>query len=181
MQVKNRTSNFNIFNAGSHVMEYGNSSIKDEKLYMYQGFDPATVIFPPYNGHLGSHMEVVNQRDAELIFLWQMVSFSILPSLVNITLVNLKSDPNYLTKSVFIIYQYKKSENGLKQKEEILKQITETTRHRAHLDVSIELIGSFLYGPHKGSSILNSVREPGMPLVDDWRCLKSTVKNPFYI
>lgn len=103
MQVKNRTSNFNIFNAGSHVMEYGNSSIKDEKLYMYQGFDPATVNFPPYNGHLGSHMEVVNQRDAELIFLWQMVSFSTLPSLVNITLVNLKSDPNYLTKSVFII------------------------------------------------------------------------------
>ncbi|KAG2681458.1 hypothetical protein I3760_11G145900 [Carya illinoinensis] len=40
----------------------------------------------------------------------------------------------------------------------------------------MELIGSFLYGPHKGSSILNSVREPGMPLVDDWRCLKSTVR-----
>ncbi|KAF5478450.1 hypothetical protein F2P56_005009 [Juglans regia] len=141
--VKNRTSNFNISNAGSHVMEYGNSSIKDEKLYLYQGFDPATVNFPPYNGHLRSRMEVVNQRDAELIFLWQM---------------------------------YKNSENGSKQKEEILKQITETTRHRAHLDGSMELIGSFLYGPHKGSSILNSVRESGMPLVDDWRCLKSTVR-----
>lgn len=180
VQVKNRTSNFNISNAGSHVMEYGNGSIRHEKLYLYQGFDPATVNFPPYNS-LRSRMEVVNQRDAELIFLWQMVSFSILPFLVDKTLVNLKSDPNYLTKFVFVIEQYKNSENGSKRKEEILKQIKETTRHRAHLDGSMELIGSFLYGPHKGSSILNSVREPGMPLVDDWRCLKSTVNNTFYI
>jgi len=71
-QVKERTSNFNNYNAGSHVMEYGNKSIKAEKLYIYQGFDPATVNFPP-NG--GMRMEVVNQRDAELFFLWQLVSF----------------------------------------------------------------------------------------------------------
>jgi legumain len=49
-----------------------NKSIKAEKLYLYQGFDPATVNFPP-NG--GMRMEVVNQRDAELFFLWQLVSF----------------------------------------------------------------------------------------------------------
>ena len=70
--------------------------------------------------------------------------------------------------------QYKNLENG-SQKNEVLKQITETMRHRTHLDGSIELIGTFLYGPHKGSSIFNSVREPGMPLVDDWGCLKSMV------
>ncbi|KAL0296182.1 UNVERIFIED_CONTAM: Vacuolar-processing enzyme [Sesamum radiatum] len=38
-QVKDRTSNFNTYNAGSHVMEYGNKSIKSEKLCLYQGFD----------------------------------------------------------------------------------------------------------------------------------------------
>jgi len=53
-----------------------NMGIKASKLrsfiYIYQGFDPATVNFPP-NG--GMRMEVVNQRDAELFFLWQLVSF----------------------------------------------------------------------------------------------------------
>jgi legumain len=59
-------------------MEYGNQSIKAEKLYLYQGFDPATVNFPPNGGlPLDMRMEVVNQRDAELFFLWQLVSFSL--------------------------------------------------------------------------------------------------------
>lgn len=74
MQVKKRTANANDFTAGSHVMEYGNTSIKAEKLYLYQGFDPATVKLPPHDNRLDMHMEVVNQRDAELFFMWQMVS-----------------------------------------------------------------------------------------------------------
>lgn len=142
--VKKRTSNFNNYNAGSHVMEYGNQSIKAEKLYLYQGFDPATVNFPPNGGlPLDMRMEVVNQRDAELFFLWQL---------------------------------YKKSENGSEKKRETLKQIRETKRHRDHLDGSMDLIGAFLYGPHRGSFILNTLRQPGIPLVDDWGCLKSTVR-----
>lgn len=58
---------------GSHVMEYGDTNITAEKLYLYQGFDPATVNFPPHNGKLEAKMEVVNQRDAELFFMWQLV------------------------------------------------------------------------------------------------------------
>lgn len=54
-------------------MEYGNSSIKVEKLYLYQGFDPASVNFPPNKLGLGKPMEVVNQRDADLLFMWHMV------------------------------------------------------------------------------------------------------------
>ncbi|KAJ7944780.1 Vacuolar-processing enzyme [Quillaja saponaria] len=141
--VKKRTSNFNNYNDGSHVMEYGNTSITSEKLYLYQGFDPATVNFPPHNGLLGARMEVVNQRDAELLFLWKM---------------------------------YKQLENSSDKKRQILGQITETTRHRTHLDRSMELVGTFLFGPSTGSSILNSVRAPGIPLVDDWGCLKSMVR-----
>uniref|UniRef100_A0A2P2KT62 Vacuolar-processing enzyme n=1 Tax=Rhizophora mucronata TaxID=61149 RepID=A0A2P2KT62_RHIMU len=140
--VKSRTSNFNTYNIGSHVMEYGNQNISEEKLYLYQGCDPANVNFPPYNGRIDRRMDVVNQRDAELLFLWQM---------------------------------YKKSDNGSEKKAQILKQITETMIHRNHLDGSMRLIGTLLFGPKQGSVILDHVREPGLPLVDDWKCFKSMV------
>ncbi|CAK7355794.1 unnamed protein product [Dovyalis caffra] len=141
--VKDRTSNYNTFTSGSHVMQYGNESLKREKLYLYQGFDPASVNFPPNNGHIDERMGVVNQRDAELVFLWQM---------------------------------YKRSKDGSDKKTQILNEIKETIRHRSHLDSSMELIGTLVFGPEKGSAILKSVREPGSPLVDDWRCLKSMVR-----
>ncbi|KDP25622.1 hypothetical protein JCGZ_20778 [Jatropha curcas] len=141
--VKERTSNYNTYTAGSHVMEYGNSSLKTEKLYLYQGFDPANVNLPPVNAHVNAPMEVVNQRDAELLFMWQM---------------------------------YKRSDEQSGKKAQILQQIKETIKHRSHLDNSIELIGTLLFGPQKGSTVLQSVREPGLPLVDDWTCLKSMVR-----
>ncbi|CAL2259500.1 unnamed protein product [Prunus armeniaca] len=141
--VKKRTSNSNNYDVGSHVMQYGSKNITVEKLYLYQGFDPASVNFPPNNGQLEKPMEVVNQRDAELFFMWQM---------------------------------YKRSEHGSEKKRHILEQIKETMGHRTHLDASIEFIGTFLYGPGKGSSTLNSVRALGLPLVDDWECLKSMVR-----
>jgi legumain len=40
-QVKKRTSSSDKVNKGSHVMEYGDKTFKDEKLFLYQGFDPA--------------------------------------------------------------------------------------------------------------------------------------------
>ncbi|TKY55414.1 Vacuolar-processing enzyme [Spatholobus suberectus] len=141
--VKKRTSNFNNYAMGSHVMQYGDTNITTEKLYLYQGFDPATVNFPPHNGRLRAKMEVVNQRDAELFFMWQM---------------------------------YQRSNHHPEKKTDILKQIGETVKHRKHLDGSVELLGVLLYGPGKGSSVLQSVRAPGLPLVDDWACLKSMVR-----
>ena len=75
MQVKDRTSNFNTYNIGSHVMEYGNTSIRAEKLYLYQGFDPANVNLPPNVLRPDTPVGVVNQRDADLLFLWHMVSY----------------------------------------------------------------------------------------------------------
>lgn len=77
VQVKKRTSNFNNYDIGSHVMEYGSKNLTDEKLYLYQGFDPASVNFPPNNDQLEQYMEVVNQRDAEIFFMWQLVSSSL--------------------------------------------------------------------------------------------------------
>ncbi|CAI0413740.1 unnamed protein product [Linum tenue] len=141
--VKSRTSNGNTFAAGSHVMEYGSHGIKPEKLYLYQGFDPASVNLPPPPNDGLSRMDVVNQRDAELLFLWHM---------------------------------YKRSENGSTKKAAILEEIRRTVTYRNHLDGSIELVGTLLFGPKNGPDVLNKVREAGSPLVDDWQCLKSMVR-----
>lgn len=48
-------------------------------------------------------------------------------------------------------------------------------KHRAHVDNSINLIGQVSFGRQRGSSILSAVRPSGLPLVDDWQCLKSMV------
>lgn len=141
-KVKERTSNSNNYNAGSHVMEYGSKEIKPEKVYLYQGFDPATVNLPA-NKIDFARLEVVNQRDADLLFLWE---------------------------------RYKKLEDNSLEKAKLRKEITETMLHRQHLDGSIDAVGVFLFGPIKGGSVLSCVRKPGLPLVDDWECLKSTVR-----
>lgn len=73
-----------------------------------------------------------------------------------------------------LVLQYRTSEDGSRKKDDTLKELTETTRRRKHLDASVELIGTILFGP--AMNVLNSVREPGLPLVDDWECLKSMVK-----
>lgn len=69
-------------------------------------------------------------------------------------------------------------EDGSGEKRELLKQIISTLRHRIHLDGSMDIIGAFLFGPEKGSSVLKHVRKSGLPVVDDWECLKSLVSKP---
>ncbi|XP_048319871.2 legumain [Ziziphus jujuba] len=140
--VRERTSKPNGYTLGSHVMEYGKKSMRSEKLYLYQGFNPASVNFPPNGNQQITPIEIVNQRDADVLFMWKM---------------------------------YKMTDESEKKKE-MLKQIKEKVSHRNHLDVSVKLIGTLLYGPEKGPSILNSVRSPGLPLVDDWGCLKRVVR-----
>nr|ACF83132.1 unknown [Zea mays] len=49
--------------------------------------------------------------------------------------------------------------------------------HRSHVDSSVELIGSLLFGSEDGPRVLKAVRAPGEPLVDDWSCLKSIVRT----
>ncbi|XLT58060.1 hypothetical protein HN873_050664 [Arachis hypogaea] len=144
--VKERTSNYNNYAIGSHVMEYGDTKIKADKLSLFQGFDPASINFPPNNSILPPQtpVEVVNQRDADLFFMWQ---------------------------------RYKRLEHEAEEKAQALKEIRDTVNHRNHIDGSVKLIGTLLYGPGKSSSVLESVREhAGLPLVDDWTCLKSMVR-----
>ncbi|MED6167640.1 hypothetical protein PIB30_004864 [Stylosanthes scabra] len=142
--VKERTSNYNNYAVGSHVMEYGDTKIKADKLHLFQGFDPASVNYPPNNSILQTPMQVVNQRDADLFFMWQ---------------------------------RYKRLEHEAEEKAQVLKEIRETVNHRNHIDSSVKLIGTLLYGPGKSYSVLESVRKhAGLPLVDDWTCLKSMVR-----
>ncbi|XP_058104586.1 vacuolar-processing enzyme [Magnolia sinica] len=141
--VKDRTSNYNTYNAGSHVMEYGSKDIKAEKLYLYQGFIPANANITQNTLHRYTHTEAINQRDADLLFLW---------------------------------HRYKQSNDGSEKKMEILKEIAEITKHRMHLDSSVELIGKLLFGLERGPSILGKVRPSTQALVDDWGCLKDMVQ-----
>ena len=60
-------------------MEYGDKTFKGEKLYLYQGFDPANANVT--NELLWPGQEaVVNQRDADILFLWKRVSPCVIPS-----------------------------------------------------------------------------------------------------
>nr|XP_043631547.1 vacuolar-processing enzyme beta-isozyme-like [Erigeron canadensis] len=139
-KVKERTSKADTFNSGSHVMEYGTKDIKPEKVYLYQGFDPKTANLPGNRIVFDRKMGVVNQRDADIVYLWQ---------------------------------KYKSSKS---RRAEVLNEITQTLKHRGHLDSSIEMIGVLLFGPQNGRSVVNSARGNGQPLVDDWECFKSTAR-----
>lgn len=56
-------------------MEYGDKTFKDEKLFLYQGFDPANINIA--NTLLWeSPKTAVNQRDADLLFMWKRVNSS---------------------------------------------------------------------------------------------------------
>ncbi|QHO42176.1 vacuolar-processing enzyme-like [Arachis duranensis] len=71
--VEERTSNYNNYAIGSRVIEYGDTKIKAVKLSLFEGFDPASTNFSPNNNILPpqTSIEVVNQRDAYLFFIWQ--------------------------------------------------------------------------------------------------------------
>ncbi|KAL8253702.1 hypothetical protein R6Q59_031923 [Mikania micrantha] len=69
-KVKERTSMFGTYINGSHVMEYGTKDIKPEKVYLYQGFNPENVNLPANSPIHFHNTDAVDQRDADLIFLW---------------------------------------------------------------------------------------------------------------
>ncbi|KAF3791048.1 Vacuolar-processing enzyme [Nymphaea thermarum] len=145
-QVKNRTSDRSTYSLGSHVMQYGNKSMRVERLYLYQGFDPANANVTdnalPQQQRLAP-MEVVNQRDADLVFLWQ---------------------------------KYMRAKEGTLVKEAVQKQIAEVMAHRVRVDRSVEVISHLLFGKDVAPKLVNVIRSPEQPIVDDWDCLKSMVE-----
>ncbi|KAM7256399.1 hypothetical protein ACFE04_012140 [Oxalis oulophora] len=73
--------------------------------------------------------------------------------------------------------KYRKAPEGSLRKVEAQKQVIEAMSHRAHIDHSIKLVGRLLFGIENGNNMLNSVRPAGLPLVDDWKCLKTLVRT----
>ena len=71
--------------------------------------------------------------------------------------------------------QYHKSKEGSTAKAEAGLDLMRTVSHRMHIDKSVELLGKLLFGVDAGPTMLAAVRPLGLPLVDDWSCLKSMV------
>ncbi|KAJ3671182.1 hypothetical protein LUZ60_008608 [Juncus effusus] len=78
---------------------------------------------------------------------------------------------------VYFWHKYKRAALGSSEKHEAHKELLNVMSHRLHVDQSVELIGSLLFGNEQGSQVLNAVRPSGEPLVDDWSCLKSMVRT----
>ncbi|MFS7908605.1 putative legumain protein [Helianthus anomalus] len=62
------------------------------------------------------------------------------------------------------------------QKPKVAKEIRDAVTKLAYLDSRIDMLGLILFGPQKFKSILRVVRYEKRPMVDDQRCLKSTLK-----
>ncbi|KAK7321606.1 hypothetical protein VNO77_32416 [Canavalia gladiata] len=73
--------------------------------------------------------------------------------------------------------KFRKAPEGSTRKDAAQKQFLEVMSHRMHIDNSVKIIGSLLFGIEKGPEVLNAVRPAGMALVDDWDCLKNMVRT----
>ncbi|XP_072968600.1 vacuolar-processing enzyme-like [Typha angustifolia] len=70
--VKSRTEIHYPDIVGSHVMQYGDLDLNTQHLFLYIGSNPANDNATSVDGNsLPSFSRAVNQRDADLIYLWQ--------------------------------------------------------------------------------------------------------------
>ncbi|GJY08767.1 asparaginyl endopeptidase 1 [Tanacetum coccineum] len=69
---------------------------------------------------------------------------------------------------------YKRSSRS--ERASIVDEIRETFAYMAHLEKSLNMIGLLLFGPQNGTTIIRSTRGPGLPVVDNWECYRSTVE-----
>lgn len=149
--VKSRTSNHNTYKTGSHVLEFGDLKINTEELDWYLGFDPAN----------------------------ENVTGPIVP---RDNFANSLEDPkerHVLQRDADLVHywhRYHKSKEGSTAKAEAGLDLMRTVSHRMHIDKSVELLGKLLFGVDAGPTMLAAVRPLGLPLVDDWSCLKSMVR-----
>ncbi|KAF8724823.1 hypothetical protein HU200_020761 [Digitaria exilis] len=146
--VKDRTSANGSYNVGSHVMQYGDRSLDGQSMYNFIGTDPAND-----NATFAQDNSLLRRR------------FS------GSAAVNQRD-----ADLVYFWQKYKKSVEGTPEKVQARKRLLEVMSRRSHVDSSMELIGSLLFGSDEGSKVLGAVRPAGQPLADDWDCLKSMVR-----
>lgn len=88
------------------------------------------------------------------------------------------STTSKLLFSPIYFWQFRKAPEGSLRKLTAQKEVVEAMSHRIHIDNSVKLVGKLLFGIEKGPEVLNVVRSAGLPLVDDWDCLKTSVSLP---
>ncbi|KAK8931262.1 hypothetical protein KSP39_PZI016108 [Platanthera zijinensis] len=78
---------------------------------------------------------------------------------------------------VYYWHKYRNSPIGSSKKLEAQKELLDIMTHRLHIDNSISLVGKLLFGSERSMEVLSAIRSTGLPLVDDWACLKSMVRT----
>ncbi|XP_062202096.1 vacuolar-processing enzyme-like [Phragmites australis] len=129
----------------------------------------------------GSHVMQYGSLDLNVQHLFLYIGSN--PANDNATFVEDNSLPSLSTavnqRDADLVYfwqKYRKLAEGSPEKNDARKQLLEVMAHRSHVDNSVELIGNLLFGSEDGPRVLKAVRAPGEPLVNDWSCLKSTVR-----
>ncbi|XP_027189447.1 vacuolar-processing enzyme-like isoform X1 [Cicer arietinum] len=132
---------------GSHVMEYGDVGLSNNHLFIYLGTNPAN-----------DNISFVDES--------------------SLTLRSPSAAVNQRDADLIHFWdKFRKAPEGSARKNEAEKQVLEAMSHRKHVDNSVELIGKLLFGIEKGPELFNTVRPAGLPLVDNWDCLKTMVRT----
>ncbi|KAH0452616.1 hypothetical protein IEQ34_019915 [Dendrobium chrysotoxum] len=77
---------------------------------------------------------------------------------------------------VYYWHEFINSPEGSSKKLDAQDELLDILTHRKHVDNSVNHIGKLLFGSEKYIQVLSAVRPRGQPLVDNWACLKSTVR-----
>ncbi|XP_030496431.2 vacuolar-processing enzyme alpha-isozyme [Cannabis sativa] len=163
--VRRRTINSNFGEGSSHVMEYGNMHQRNDVIECYMGSNPINDNFT----YDINHVVPPSPRS--------QYTTTTLSSTTHHPLINAHHDQRDTIIHHFS-HKLRKAPSGSREKRELQKQLDEEINGRKVTDYRIYEIGKLLFGSQKNSSlILNHVRSPGQPLVDDWDCLKLHVKT----
>eukprot|EP00850_Spirogloea_muscicola_P018295 SM000166S02476 [mRNA] locus=s166:79817:83389:- [translate_table: standard] len=164
--VKDRTSNHNTYEAGSHVMMYGNMSIDIEQVAIYIGSDPLNDDAPPAE---------VPEDSASSNDLWTIGAALSAGQLLYYSRVKANGVDQRDAELLYHYYKYMGAKEGT-EKSRSLSELDNVISTRRHLDHSVEMLGDLLFGSANTLSPYRIVRPPGQPLVDDWDCLKRMVR-----
>ncbi|GBG63446.1 hypothetical protein CBR_g38066 [Chara braunii] len=175
--VKNRTANAPGYMLGSHVMQYGKMDIDLEKCSLYLGSDPQLATTAGGKSASTSLSPFDNNQNEEDEGEQTLAGGERRRSSYSIN--NNKGGGAVAQRDAELVHLWAKFSNSLEgsaRKAKAFEELNQITSERAHIDRSVTLIGSLLFGVGGSDQVLNAVRATGLPLVDDWDCLKAAVR-----
>ncbi|CAI5458905.1 unnamed protein product [Closterium sp. Yama58-4] len=156
--VKERTSNHGTYDAGSHVMLYGEKALGTDPVSDFLGdaslapeagansedaYNEDAGMTPWRMFAAGEAVGVVGQRDAEVLHLW---------------------------------HKYKNAPEDSPRKQAAMAALSETFTHRRHVDQSVRATVAAAVGEGRVQAVLEGRQAEGRALVDDWMCLREMVR-----